>query len=289
MSWAPRSLRARWATVAFVVLCTSVPALLLSAPGGWLVGGLWGAMPEGDLVVFRPGAFFLFETLRTFNRELRALVSLGPWLLLLLSALSILPWTALLCALASPERQTPSTLARLAVGKSGTMLFLFGIGLLMRVLTALLGYVLVDVVGRGLGGGQPARELVSMLSCGLVAIALLSAVRVVHDLAQAAVVRQDERGAGALWSALDAFRRRPLAATIAWGWRSLLSLALVALAAVVVQAVGVETKAHLLLVALVHQATLALLVVLRASWLRDALQLIGEPPFTPLRDEPAQP
>jgi hypothetical protein len=267
----------RWATLLLVFGATSLPALGLAAPAARLVGGLWGDHPAGDLLLFRPGGFYLLETVRMLGRDAGAAAVLAPWVLLVVSAALLVPWSALLVALSRRGRIRPAELARLAVERLPPLAFLFGAGLFARALLLLLGYVLIDVIGRGLGGESARRETAAMAVAAAIAALLLSILRVLHDLAQAASVRHEEGAGAALLAGLDALRGRFGACMISWGWRALVATALVALAAVAAGAIGVSSGAALLAVAVVHQSTLAALVALRAAWLRDALSLVGPP------------
>ena len=270
------TLRSRWPELLAVFACTSGGAVLLSLPLALVVGGLWGDRPEGDLALFQPGGFFLLETARLLQRDLSALALGSPAWLLLGSYLLLLPWTALAVSLCQPVRRKPWQLAALSLERLPALTLVFGASLLLRASVLLLGVLLVDVIARGVAPGPDERvETFAQLGALALTAALLLLVGLLHDLSTAAAARHLSSGVSAMISALATLREQLPRAAWRWGLRALPGALLVALAGALAGLFGVATGARLALVTLVHQATLLALVALRASWLREALALVG--------------
>jgi hypothetical protein len=130
-------------------------------------------------------------------------------------------------------------------------------------------YLIQDWASEDLGETL-ARTIAVAVACVFVAGAL--GLGIVHDLARTAVVRSRATALGALAFGAGALRRTPLSLGWSWAWRAMASWSPVVAVAGLATRLGGRGGWALLLLALLHQATVLSRVALRASWLAQALR-----------------
>ncbi len=305
----PDAIRARRRPFAIlsVYLAELAWALLVATPVHAWARRVWGAHPDGDAVLWMPDGR---DLLVWFGQEDAALgiVSRVVMVLIVVSAIAMqVPLGALIASLAFERggeagavdaRRSPRWQAALRVG-IGAFMPLAGVlvlGSIAAVIVLGLGGLAAGAIDHGLAerlGDARSFQLriVTLALFGLVA----AGIGVIIDLARAAIARDVGlavvKGTSAsgwrtlvrgLRVAFTIARRRIGAATLAWGWRALLSLGLIALGAAASQALGGKGGGTLVLLWLTHQAIILSRVALRASWLARALAFVA-----PVQDAPA--
>lgn len=264
--------RARLATVV-VYLWSALPALFAALPLSLLVGNLWGHH-GGDALLWEPGGLLLLETIRLLQPSLSALSRGLPLLLLLWSVGGLLPQALTLALLVPGELTLQDRIVR-AARALPTLFFVLGATLLGRVIAALICWFFLKGFSAALiGSSDPVRSL-GQLPVFVLAIVLLSFVRVVHDLSATTVVNQGTNGTEALLSGLEALRDRTLAAIGAWTLRSTAGLLAVGIAALL--GARWHEGTGLLVAFFAHQIGLFVQAALRVSWLKRAILLIPPP------------
>lgn len=261
----PAALLLTWASVA-------LPALVLALPIGGVSGAYFGERLDGDAFLFAPGGEPLLEAMRLVHRELVGFAVAAPWLAAAYALAAVLPWACLLVSLSAPPLPLSAIAAR-ALSRMPTLTLLLGLGLACRAIVAAIG----SSVASSLGGASANDRTATLLSvaAGGATLALLAAVRVLHDLASAAACRHGTRAPSAALHALATLAERPAALLARWAALAAGRLALVVLAGWATAHVGVSSGGRVLAVFLLHQATLFALVVLRAAWLRVATAAVG--------------
>lgn len=256
-------------------------AWLLAAPiAGALGGSGVSRFPEGDALLFAPGATYLMEALRRGLGPLVAGLQNAAWFAVILGYLSLVPLAGLLYALCHAGRLRPGDVARAALEQLAPFTLLAGLTLLAQAAVAVLGIILVSVLRASIYASMDVRsaDLWLLGAVGLVLLVVLW-VGLVEDLARAALVRH-QRGLGsALSRALHTARQRPLAALSAWLVPAIWSIAVVAVGALAVGRLHVEHGGswRVLGALALHQLVALALVGLKAQWLAAALRLVGEP------------
>jgi hypothetical protein len=263
----------------------ALPSLAVGLVAGELVGAIWGHRFEGDWLLWRPGAFELLETARLLRREGEVLLSLGPWAVLAYSLLGLAPWAAAVVAFARPEVTGPAARLARAVERVPALTFVYGLGLVGRVLGLLVGLAIGGLLAPAISGPSLQLEAAIKVVAALVAALLVAVVRVWHDLATAAAVRHQSGGREASITALSVLRSRFPRAMIGWGARLAAGAALVALAALATGSLSLASSRSVALVLLIHQLVIGALVALRCAWLADAVELVGRPLFADFFDE----
>jgi hypothetical protein len=267
---------------------TALPALAVGLVAGEFVGSIWGHRIEGDWLLWKPGGFELLETARLLRREGEVLLVLGPWAVLAYSLLGLGPWGAAVVAFARPE--VTGTAARLgrATEHLPALTFLYGLGLVGRILCALIGLAIAGLLAPAITGSNLRLEAAIKGAGVLVALGLMGVVRVWHDLAVAAAIRHRSGGREASITGLTVLRDRFARALFGWGARLAVAIVLVVLAAEASGALSLESVRSVAALLLMHQVILVALVVLRCGWLADAVHLVGRPLFADFLEENAE-
>lgn len=279
-----RALRQRRA-VAYFWLCRGVASWLIAAPLATLIAGQGvGRYPEGDALLFAPGALHLAEAARLaiplLAETLRTTVMIAGFF----SYVLLLPLGGLCASL--------STNAPTSVGWSVSRGFerLPKLTLLAGLTLAL--QAVVVVAGAYAIGSLDERLAVSRLtergrdSWSLVALALLVAVvvlvGVIQDIARMALASGERSFLGALVTTLRTIRHRPFELLVAWLIASVWSWVLIALVAMAVGRLDVASGrfAPFFFVFLLHQSMAFVLVLLRAAWLGRAFELTEAATFS---------
>jgi hypothetical protein len=282
--------------VTWLWLARLVLAWLVSRP----LAVFFSAGLDDDRVLFEPGALWLTEVLRLRFDQLDD--TLGTTFGLVAFA-----WVALtlvstwVCALLADVRVATLTseamgAAPLSGAPARRIAYAEAFGHMLRVLPRLAGLGLTWGVVAGVfvlvGGmtlsqlydGPLSRATAVMRDGGLVVgIALLMVVvavlSVVHDLARARLVAQDDSLGAALWGALGAARRHFLQVAGARLLLAVFALGLTWMSATVTHALAVEHEGTLRLwsVAFLHQATAWLLAGAHVAWLWLTLRWTSRP------------
>jgi hypothetical protein len=236
--------------------------------------------------LFQPGGLYAVEAVRLGGRAIAASLEGSGFVLLLLCVAASFPLAIALAGLLHPDE----SVASLARRGSQAMPSLVAIG----GLTAFVQAIGTGIVAAGIAGltgsldsvmDEPFSDLCVWLA-GFLAMLPVVGMGLVHDLARAAVIRQETRARDALSLALDVLRRTPRAVVVRWLIPAVASAGLVALAALVSGTVDVSRPggARVWGVFVLHQASILGLVVLRLVWLGDALRLVGPLFPAPVRD-----
>lgn len=299
----PAAIRARTRPLAilYVYLAELMWALLVATPVHAWARRAWGAHPDGDAVLWMPGGRDLLVWLGQEDAAI-AVVSRTVMVLIVVGAIAMqVPLGALIASLAfarggeaagADSRRAPRWQAALRVG-IGAFLPLAGVlalGSIAAVVVLAIGGFAASAVDHGLAErlGDARSFQLRLVAFALFAL-LAAAIGVVVDLARAAIARdvglataQGTLAPGwttmlrGLRTAFAVARRHIGAATLAWGVRALLSLALIAVVGVAyVQALGGKGGGALLLLWLAHQGVVLCRVALRASWLARAIAFIA--------------
>src|SRR5262249_55411210 len=134
----------------------------------------------------------------------------------------LLPLSALLVALGREGRLTLTGLLPRALRRIGTLALLLGLALLAEVVAGGLLLMLAGGVSR-FGWSEPRADILRAVIT-LVALVIVVAIGVVHDLARAAAVHRDAGLYASVSMALQTARHRSGAAALAYAWRGALTL-----------------------------------------------------------------
>lgn len=284
--------RRRPRAILFVWIWELASALLLAAPVHAWAKNVWGAHPDGDAVLFRPGGHELLTWLAGDSAAL-AIVVRTTFLLLVVFGLLGQFITGTLVAFLSTgtgrEGRSPPASFALRAG-AGAFFPLIGTGI---VFGAIEGFILgiglfassgVDHALQGRLGDASSftARLVVLALFGLAALVVgvvadLARVTIARDVAtnleQPVSMRRAMRDG--IVSATTTARRAIGRAFLAWGWRAALSMGLVYAGALAGGVVGGRGGGAIWLLFVVHQAIVLARVGLRASWLANALRLVG--------------
>ena len=289
----PSEIRARRRprAVLFVWLWELACALLLATPVHAWAKAVWGAHPDGDAVLFRPGGHALLTWLADAGPALGVVVRTTFLLLVVFGLLGQIVTGTLIAFLATgtgPRGHAPPATFALRAG-AASFFPLLGIGI---VFGAIEGFVL----GMGLFASsgidhalQPRIGDAHAFTARLVVLGLFVLVTllvgVIADLARVTIVRDvamsEDRPVSmrramrdGVVSAMTTARRALGRAALGWGWRAALSIALVYAGALAGDVVGGRGGGALWLLFVVHQLIVLVRAGLRASWLANALRLV---------------
>lgn len=251
----------------------------------------WGPHPDGDAPLFEPGGHALLTWLGDPGPALSIVVRAELIGLVVFALLGQLVTGALVASIATgrgDDDRAPATTFTLAVGAQTFVPLLVTTLVFASIQGAVLGIGLFasaavdDSLQTSLGD---ARSFTARV-VALVPFALgVLFTGIVADFARVAIVRDAVASPAerlstwqvlraAFLAALGAALRAPFRASVAWGWRAVLSLALVYVAARIGDSAGARGGATLWLLFGGHQLIALSRVVLRASWLAKALRLV---------------
>jgi len=284
--------RRRPRAILFVWAWELACAFLIATPIHSWAKSVWGAHPDGDAVLFRPGGHALLSWLGDDGPALGIVFRTTLIALAVFGVLGQIITGALVASLATglgKRGRPPSMTLSL---RAGIRAFfpLLGVGVLAGALEgSILGIGLAvssstdHALQASLGDARAftARLAVLALFAGVALI-----VGIIADLARVAVARDialaGDRPAPMLRSMRDGLvaaasttRRAIGRATLAWGWRTVLSLALIWIGARAGDIAGGRGGGALWLLFVVHQLVILARAGLRASWLANALRLVG--------------
>ncbi len=259
--------------VFFELSVTSFIGFAWAAPIASAVTSVTGAYPRGDAEIFDPGGVMLIETARHVRGALPVLTTTSAVLLLIAVVARFLALAFGLGQLASPRALG----LRLGFARA-TRAFP---ALLVMGLLALIAYAIVIGLG-SLGGGPVIRSLwprppsrdIARWGLQATIFVLVISLSAIHDLSRAAIVQGPMRTYDALRAAAFALRRFPLRVAITYFSRLFGSILALSLAAWLGSRVGQKTSSAIALSALIHQSGLAVVGLLRLSWLARAIALV---------------
>ncbi len=262
-------------------------ALLVATPVHAWAKRVWGAHPDGDAVLFRPGGRELSLWIASGDDATSVVIRTTVILLVAGVVIGQIPLGALVASLVRRVRAAQA----LAVGVRA-WLPLLGVLVLagaiegMLLALGLFGASALDAALRDRLGDARAFG-VRLAVFGLFVI-FAAIVGVIADLARVAIGRhvaerdpdaEPESGLTVLRigirAALATSRRALGRALLAWGWRAALGLALLALGMAAGSLAGSSGGATLFAVFVAHQAVVLVRTALRASWLANALRLVA--------------
>lgn len=281
----PRALFFVWA---FELLCAYVIATPIHA---WAKAAL-GARPDGDAAIFRPGGHVLLSWLGEEGPALGIVLRTTFLLLFVFGVLGQIVTGMLVTSLATGvgERgRAPGTGFALRAG-AASFFPLLGVGFLtgaLQVFILGMGLLTSSAVDNALTpSAGDARAFTARLVVLALFVVVVLVLGVVGDLARAVVVRNVAAASATLGSTRLRLReaavrvagaRRALGrATLAWGWRAVISLALIWVGARAGDLVAGRDGGALWLLFAVHQLIILARAGLRASWLANALRLTGD-------------
>ncbi|MDP9035602.1 MAG: hypothetical protein M3O50_12420 [Myxococcota bacterium] len=260
-------------------------ALVVGAPAAAMVGGTYGAHPQGEAALWEPGGRVLLDFIWRNAPAFATLRREAELLLVISAAAGLVPAAAAMYAMAHrrldqrPAGFVPSVAGALAVLPSlGGVLVLFGVtqGLVLAAGTGAASLCAQKMLGRV---GEALAQQIAM-AVGLAFLLICFVLAVLHDLTRAAIVRFGVNAGVGFSMGLRAFRRAPASLCWGWSWRTLSSLApavAVAAAPTPFRPTGAST---LVLVLITHQIATGTRVALRASWLAKALRSVKPAPYS---------
>lgn len=307
---APRSIHARKrpVAIAFVFLMELAWALVVATPVHTWARRVWGGHPDGDAVLFGPGARDLMVWLGQNDAALSMTVRTTIVLLAVGAVLMQLPFGALVASLAfgrevddggAGQIRSLRLRSALQIGVSAflPLAVLLVLGSVASIIVLVLGglaasgldHVLTEALG-------DARSFTVRVVLFAVFAAVAAVIGIVVDLARAAVVRESGLSAASgtaspAWNvmlrgvriALKTSRSSLGRATVGWTGRTIVGIALIAIGFVAADELGGGSGLSLTLLFVIHQAVVLGRVALRASWMARALALVA-----PVQDEPAR-
>jgi len=249
------------------------------------VAHAYGSHPDGDGVLFRAGSLELGDFLMNGFRMGYAGPALASHLTILLPAalvLGLLPLAALMASMAHATRDRHAPRLRQLWPYVGSSFWPMAILLVVAGLAiaglgagaiALGSAIASSYAGGTHAGGEPRA---SWLGVCVAAIGLLLPcfVGIMHDMARAAIVRFRVTAVRSVVLAWKTIARHPVRECWSYLWRAGVSLALVALGALVATRLGGRPGVALFTVFVMHQLIVLSRVALRASWLANALRSV---------------
>lgn len=279
MSPALRRVGQRWGAIALSWSFQLLLALLLAAP---LVAALSGTgianHPRGDAVLFEPGGLYLIEALRLGAGAALSALQVSFVSFVVLGMLGLFPLAALLSALRSDGKLRVASWLGEAIAHVPSFVLIGGVTWLGRAALALFFVLVYSLLEGPVGAAFNERNAdLVLISGALVCAIAFAALGIAADLARAARVRFGLRALGAFRTGLGTFGQRPFAAVVGWLIPASWSVALIALAAILVGLLAVDQPEswRVLGAFVVHQLTAIGLIALRALWLHRSLELVG--------------
>ena len=266
--------------LSLVWLVRAVSGMLVALPVASALSAPLAEFPEGDRLLFAPGATYLIEVLRLSLTHVGAAARSSGWLFVAFGFLQLVPLAALLSALSLPRRLSVGELLAHGARHLPSFSVLGGVTVLVQSLLLVTLGLPTLLLGVGLrssfeGAGADLTALGGVAAL-LLLVGLLGAIQ---DLARAAVVRHDLGVRAALTVGIRAFIAHPLPVTFAWLWRALAASLLFVSAGAVGLALGPGGPGVGRLVAqiAIHEIAILGAVYLRAEWLRYALTRVSCP------------
>jgi hypothetical protein len=256
----------------------ALAALVIAHPLSAIATRTVGHAPRGDAELFDPGALILREVAAANAAALSGLAEQAALIAIASVPIGLALTTMFLVSEAAPTRPAASEVL------SGASRLFLGMLVLLLAFTAAevcvggLCYLAAEAAStqmhRALGPRGGDLAWAALLALGLLAALL---VGVVHDLARVALVERRRGAADAILEGFSWARSRTGAFVAAYWARGSLGVLLALLAAVAAVRIGVQTAPRTAAVAVMHQAVILALVLLRCSWLIRARRIALEP------------
>jgi len=235
-----------------------------------------GAWPAGDLLLFEPGGLMLSESARVSFDAFRAVGLQSLLIAVAMIPIGIVTSTLLMASLDEPRRVP----LRELMSRAGAHLWPMTVGYVVMTLFAgglwwacyMSAEALFPALQRDLDPKRADLAYAAIIGFGAV-VALL--VSIVHDLLRAAIVQRRTSAGEALAIAFGLAKDRPLSVLVAW-WSRAAGIALLAVIGWRVAGRLGQADRGLTATLLMHQLIAIACVVLRASWLARAMELIEE-------------
>jgi len=266
-----------------------VCAFLIASPLQAWASAVWGAHPDGDAVLFRPGGHALLTWLGEDSASL-SILTRGGFISLLVFAIvgQIISASAIATLSSGDQDGRPLPISRSL--RSGASLFwpFFVVGILIN---ALQGFILGIglLTSSGLDNsftnsmGDARSWTLHVVVFGLFVLLALAA-GVLADLTRVALVRgkvtnesisTGRRLREAIMLALRTAKKSFAPTMLAWGWRAAIAFLLIYVGSVAGDVIGERGGAALWGLFFLHQAILLVRAALRTSWFANALRLIS--------------
>lgn len=235
-----------------------------------------GAWPAGDLLLFEPGGLMLSETARLSFDAFRAVGLQSLLVAVAMIPVGIVTSTLLMASLDEPQRvPLRETMSRASehlwpMTIAYVVMTMFAAGLWWACYLS--AEAMFPALQRDLGPTRADIAYAAVIGFGVV-LALL--VSIVHDLLRAAIVQRRTGAGEALAIAFGLAKDRPLGVLVAW-WSRVAGIALLALIGWRVASRLGAADRGITGTLLMHQAIALGCIVIRASWLARAMQLIEE-------------
>ena len=269
----PAAFRRPGLIVAYVAYLL-VAGFALAAPWSAIVHGTVAGYPRGDAELFDRGGIMLLEALRLTRFGAPAAMTSSALVLVLVGAIGLLPFAALIAGLGREGRVRAPFLAARAVRPIGTLTLVWGLSFAAQAVVA----ALVTVLGVKLVGAfhlaERGEALANLVVAAVVLLALLP-IGVARDLALVSAVNDETRFYTSSSRALQVLRRAFARTIGAYLVRSLAALAIL-LAALCLPSLlrAPDAPPAAAIPFAIHQLALVLAVALRASWLASAIRLL---------------
>jgi hypothetical protein len=275
-----------------VVLAWAWPALVALLAGAVIaarVGSVYGQHPGEDTALWHEGGLELLDLVVRARGELSSLGTAVAVVIGLGTLLGVWPYALLLQdglhaarPRARARRPRLTDLARDALPSLPTLLalrLLFLAGAVLLAVAAFFAMHLGQAVGASGGNASDVRIDVTGWTFGLVVLAGFVVLEIALDaMAAAAVNDRRPRLGRALLGGYELLRAAGGRLTLAWTWRTVTGLLLVAVGAWVASHLGGRGGSALVLLALVHQLVALARAALRASWLASLTSATGSQP-----------
>ncbi|MCL2724431.1 MAG: hypothetical protein FWD69_08340 [Polyangiaceae bacterium] len=288
---APTEIRARRrpGAIVLVYLWQLALGLIIATPVHAWAESVWGAHPEGDAVLFRPGARELLTTIGDIGPALAIATRTSMLLVVASIVLGQLVLGALLASLAlgrGPAGIAPRPAQMLRAGAAAwvSMMILLVVAAIGQGIIVSVGFFVSGLLNRALVSrlGETPAFVVGAVALAIFAL-IACIVGVVFDVARAAAVRESSlAGSGvsnllitrrAMSAAFRVARRSLVPAIIAWGWRAVLAIAVLGPGYAASSVLGGKGGIALVALFTVHQLVVLARTALRASWLARATRL----------------
>lgn len=265
---------------------------VLATPAHAWANRSWGAHPEGDGVLFRPGAYNLVSWFLVADAALGVVTRTTLVLFAAGVLLSQIPLGALLASLATGRGAVgvaprPATALRASIGSFFPLLVVLVLTSIVQLAIVAGGAWVASSASRAF---LPSIGETPAFGVNIVVLALFGlgacVVGVLGDVARAAVVHDvitnddEERRAfsrikASIVTTRLVSRNALTAAALAWAWRAAIGVGLVFVGAIASNALGGQGGGALAALTVIHQAVVLARTAVRASWLARATRLVA--------------
>ncbi|MBX3220178.1 MAG: hypothetical protein KF795_06635 [Labilithrix sp.] len=271
-------------------------AFFIATPVHAWARNVWGAHPDGDAAIFRPGGHALLSWLGDEGAALAIVVRSTILALAVFGILGQIVTGTLIASLATgagKSGRAPPTSFALRAG-SASFFPLLALGVVAGAIEgAVLGVglfassALDHALAPRFGDARAFTARLALLALFVIAtlvigvVADLARVTIARDVAAARAEAPATSASmlgylrGGVVAAVTTARRAVGRASLAWGWRAAASIALIYAGATAGDVTGGRGGGALWLLFAFHQLVVLARAALRASWLAYALRLVG--------------